>query len=89
MSDQLGKLFFFLYPAKPKHVHTPQGRMLRTMLGICMILHICFFVASLVAIGFLPMIVEIGFALWTFSCYLTLREWEVIGYILSNHPLSS
>lgn len=31
-------------------------------------------------IGFLPMLAEIGYSLWVYSCFLTLREWSVISY---------
>ena len=44
-------------------------------------LHIVFFLVSLTLIGFFPMLAEIGYATLIYSCYLTLREWEVVAYI--------
>lgn len=83
MTDYLGKIFFTLFPSKPKHISTPEGKNLRKMLGMFMILHIFFFIASLTAMGFVPMLSELGFIIWTFSCYLTLREWEIIMYFVA------
>jgi hypothetical protein len=44
-------------------------------------LHIVFFLVSLIVIGFFPMIAEIGYITLIYTCYLTLREWEVVIYI--------
>merc|ERR1712224_784312 len=74
------KLFFKMYPAKPKIVRTPQGIDLRKTLRICLIFHIIFFVVSLMAIGYSSMISEVAFAILCYSCYLTLREWTIILY---------
>ena len=83
MADYFGKAFFKLYPSKPKLAPTPEGQSLRKLFGMAMVLHIVFFVVSLTAMGFLPMLAEIGFSLWAFSCYLTLREWEVVVYLVA------
>ncbi len=83
MTDWFGKVFFTLYPSKPKQLSTHEGKRLRTHIGVFMLFHMMFFVTSLTAVGFLPMLTELGFVIWTFSCYLTLREWEIILYLVA------
>ena len=46
-------------------------------------MHCCLFVVSLTAIGFYIMLSEIFFASWTYSCYLTLSEWQIILYLIA------
>ena len=76
------RIFFRLFPNHPKPADTPQGLHLRRVLKYLVTLHILFFFVSLTVIGFLPMISELGLSTWSYSCFLTLREWQVIIYLL-------
>lgn len=51
-----GRIFFRLYPNKPKYADTFEGDNLRFVLKVCCILHALFFLASIVAIGFVSML---------------------------------
>ena len=51
------------------------------MLG-CTICHWVLFVFSLCLVGFFPMIYNLLLAAWAYSCYLTLREREVVVYFI-------
>lgn len=73
--NRIGKSFFYLYPSTEVKAKTPEALYLRKVLGWLLLLHFVFFVVSLTVIGFLPMLAEIGYAIWCYSCYLTLREW--------------
>ena len=52
------------------------------MLAFCTFAHMCFFVISLAFVGFEAMIFALLLGTWSYSCYLTLREWSVGLYIL-------
>jgi len=41
-----------------------------------------FFILSLALIGFIPMLQNTVLLIWSYSVYLTLREWAVILYIV-------
>ena len=82
MSDILNKIFFTLYPDHPKRTSNEEGVHLRSTIKVCCILHIFFFVAALTLMGFLTTMTELGFSLWSFSCFLTLREWSIIIYMI-------
>eukprot|EP00347_Sterkiella_histriomuscorum_P008650 403344285 len=77
------RIFFRLYPNQPKYADTEEGDRLRNILKICCIFHIVFFMASLTAIGFYSMIQEILYAAWTYSAYLTLKEYQTVIYIVT------
>ena len=51
------------------------------MLGITLV-HGLLFVFSLTFVGFLPMFYNLILTSWCYSCYLTLREREIIVYFL-------
>ena len=76
------KCFFRLYPNKPKPAETAQGLHLRRVLKWLTVCHIISFLVSLTVIGFFSMLSEIGYSAWAYSCFLTLREWQVILYLL-------
>jgi hypothetical protein len=50
------RIFFRLYPNKPKYADTLEGDHLRSILKVCCVFHVLFFLASLTAIGFYSMI---------------------------------
>ena len=76
------RCFFRLYPSKPKETDTLEGDDLRFVLKVCTILNAIFFLASLTTIGFVAMLQNIAFGFWSYSCFLTLKEWQVIIYII-------
>jgi hypothetical protein len=76
------RLFYRLYPTKPKATDNEEGDRLRFVLGCCVIVHLVFFLVSLTAIGFKSMLFEIALGLWSYSCHLTLREWQCLLYIV-------
>ena len=76
------KIFFRLYPNKLKPADTHQGLYLRKVLRVLTFLHVLFFFVCLTIVGFLPMLSELGLSAWCYSCYLTLKEWQVILYML-------
>ena len=76
------KVMHKMYPPVPKIAWTTQGKWLRTMVGFFCIMHVIFFVVALAITGFGPMMASMFLSIWSYSCYLTLREWTVILYIL-------
>ena len=80
--DFLRRLFYRLYPTNQKYTDTTEGDTLRFRIGVCLFLHIGFFGVSLSLIGFRSMISELLFAMWAYSTFLTLREWQVIMYVI-------
>ena len=76
------RLFFKFYPSQKKHADTEEGTYLRRLIGVCVFFHVALFVASLVSIGFLQMLFELFFVAWTYSCFLTLHEWQIVIYLL-------
>ncbi len=83
MLDPLRKGFYWLYPPVPKHAHTPQGENMRVIMGWQCFLHFVFFVGMLTQIGFNDMILEVGWGLFAFAVYLTLRELLIMLYMVS------
>ena len=71
-----------MYPNKAKPADTYQGLYLRKVLRWLTVLHVSFFFVCLIIIGFLPMLNELGLACWAYSTFLTLKEWQVILYML-------
>jgi hypothetical protein len=53
------------------------------LVGFCIFLHVVFFLVSLTLIGFVPMLAAVFYANWAYACYLTLRQWELIVYMLT------
>mmetsp|Transcript_13308 Transcript_13308/g.22602 ORF Transcript_13308/g.22602 Transcript_13308/m.22602 type:complete len:187 (-) Transcript_13308:41-601(-) len=70
-----------MYPKEPKVLATKQGAWLRAMCGVFCLLHNVFFVVALAITGFSPMIVSLLLAVWSYSAYLTVREWTVLLYV--------
>ncbi|CDW88769.1 UNKNOWN [Stylonychia lemnae] len=77
------RVFFRLYPSQQKETDTLEGDHLRTTVGVLCILHSVFFLVSLTVIGFYSMLMEVAYAVWLYSCYLTLKEWQVVLYIIA------
>ena len=69
----LKKCFSYLFPKRPYKTRNNHSDWLRAYLGWSLVLHIMFFVLSLIYIGFWAMITNLFLALWSYSCYLTLR----------------
>ena len=76
------KLFSKMFPAKEKKLYTVQGSHLRAFFGFMLALNITAFLGSLVLVGFKTMLYAILLTTFSYSGYLTLREWVVILYIL-------
>lgn len=76
------RVFNRLYPSRPKQTDTLEGDNLRRAIGWSCFLHWFFFLASLTFIGFTSMITQIILGIWSYSCYLTLREWQTIIYMV-------
>ena len=74
------KLFVHMYPKKMKRTYTKQGRWLRQVIALCCGLHCVFFIITLAFVGFPPMIINLFLAAWSYSIYLTLREWTTVVY---------
>ena len=55
---------------------------LRAYLGWSLVLHIIFFILSLVFVGFWPMIMNLLLATYCYSCYLTLRVVQIVPYFI-------
>ena len=76
------KIFTNMYPKKLKPALTPEGQWLRKCVGWAVVLHILFFTFCLAFVGFLPMITNLFLAAFSYSVFLTLRECQVIVYIV-------
>ena len=82
MCDTLEKWFFKLFPSQPKKPETPEGEWMRCMSFITCIVHNGMFVLCLALVGFGAMIFNFLQAVWIYSVYLTLREREMIVYLI-------
>ena len=82
MCGTLERLFFSLYPSSRKVAETAEGDWLRRMLFVAMIIHAGLAAWALALIGFVPMILNLLQLAWSYSCYLTLREREVLVYMI-------
>ena len=76
-------IFLKMYPVKPKEAPTREGKVLRRLFGCFCILHVLSFVVCLAFIGFSRMMVELSLACFSYSAYLTLREWVICLYVIS------
>ena len=81
MCSTCERLFFWLYPSNMKQAETEEGFWLRRMLLFAVIVHAGLAVWALAIIGFVPMILNLFQLAIAYSCYLTLREREVITYL--------
>mmetsp|Transcript_35844 Transcript_35844/g.54955 ORF Transcript_35844/g.54955 Transcript_35844/m.54955 type:complete len:189 (+) Transcript_35844:28-594(+) len=74
------KIFKKMYPVSPKTAWTTQGKWLRTCLGAACFFHCLFFIFSMAVVGFTTMLCNLLLCVWSYSAYLTLREWTVLFY---------
>ena len=72
-----------MYPRNQKIAWTVEGVNLRKIAKLDVYLHISMSFMSLAYIGFYPMLLNIIYALLSFSVYLTLRELVTVLYIVS------
>ena len=75
------KIFNKMWPSKPKQLYTNQGRWLRKMALLFMVLDFMFFVFSLAVVGFEPMLYDLLLGVLGYSVYLTVREWVTMLYL--------
>ena len=76
------KLFMTMFPEKKKEATTPQGKWLRNMFACTTFLHIVFAILSLALVGAEAMYSAQVLSILSYSCYLTLREWTIILYLV-------
>ena len=83
MSDCGARVFFYLYPSKAKTIPegNEAGEYLRIMLLIALALHAGLAFFCLAFVGFWPMLINVIQAAFAYSCYLTMREKEIIFYL--------
>ena len=77
------RIFFRLYPAALKPANTPEGLHLRKVVKWMLICHILFTFASFAFAIIFATMTGIIYSVWVYSVYLTLREWQVILYLLT------
>ena len=76
------RMFKTLYPIKMKEAKTPAGVSIRFLLRLVCVMHCLFFSFSLAFVGFRPMIVNLLMAAWSYSAFLTLRQWTIVLHLL-------
>lgn len=76
------KLFFTWYPASAKTPQTAQGRRVRKSMVLACVIHIILFLFSFAVVGFNSMLLNLIMAAWTYSITLTLRERQMVFYLL-------
>ena len=72
--------FFKFYPSNKKDYHTEEGKWMRCICLLSVLLHNGLFIFCLALVGAGPMILNFLQALWSYSVYLTLREREMAVY---------
>ena len=82
MGNFFARAFYKLWPHQQKQTETQEGDHLRCVLGFATIMHIFLFVGCLTLVGFGPMIYNLLQFAWAYSCYLTLREREIVVYFI-------
>ena len=82
MGNFFARAFFCLWPNQSKHYFTDEGRRMRYAMAAVTGLHGFMFVLSLCLVGFYPMLYNLLLAAWAYSCYLTLREREIVFYFI-------
>ena len=82
MGNFFARTFFCLWPNQNKQSFTDEGRRMRYAMASVTALHGFMFVLSLCLVGFFPMLYNLLLAAWAYSCYLTLREREIIFYFI-------
>jgi len=63
-------------------VETTDGRRVRKAILFSLVLHILLFFFSFAVVGFRPMVMNFLLASIAYSCYLTVREKEIIIYLV-------
>ena len=75
-------IFFKLYPSiKKSDKGIEEAAWLRKMCIVATFVHFSLSIMSLALVGFTPMIFNFLQTCWIYSCYLTLREREVMFYL--------
>jgi hypothetical protein len=82
MCKQMQRLFFNLYPSKMKQVVSTDGRRVRKSILFALVLHVLLFFFCLAVVGFIPMLANFMLSCWSYSCYLTIREKEIVIYLV-------
>ena len=82
MCECLERMFFKFYPSTRKEAFTAEGHWMRCIALISCILHNCLFVFCLALVGAGPMIMNFLQACWVYSVYLTMREREMVIYLI-------
>ena len=82
MGNHIARAFWCLYPNELKPFYTPEGKAIRGAFKALTIIHVVMFVFCLTMVGFVPMLYNLGLSSWAYSCYLTLREREIIIYFI-------
>ena len=75
------RLFKKMYPSHLKIANTMQGQRLRQKAKLFTILNFLACIVCLAIIGFVPMFYSATVLAFSYSSYLTLREWVVISYV--------
>ena len=81
--DCLERTFFRLFPTKKKETENPNGEWLRCVMAIATFLHFGMALFCMALVGFPAMILNFIQSIWSYSVYLTLREREMILYIVA------
>ena len=55
---------------------------MRSCMGYAVIVHSFLFTGCLALVGFWPMFYNLFLAIWTYSCYLCVRELYILGYAI-------
>ena len=76
------RIFWNLYPPRPRKAHTPEAVCMRRILLCCLVAHVFFWFISLCFIGFLPMLSDLCFAFYVYSIYLTLYPKMTLLYVV-------
>lgn len=81
--DCLERAFFRLYPSKRKETTNEFGHWLRCVMLIATILHFGMALFCMALVGFTAMILNFLQCMWSYSVFLTLREREMVLYLLA------
>ena len=82
MCTWFSRLFFKIYPSKKKEARNHDAVWLRKMCLLAGFIHGSLALLAMALIGFWPMIFNLLQFFWIYSCYLTLREREVVFYLV-------
>ena len=82
MCKSLERLFFNYYPSEGKFPRTAQGRRIKKAMRFALTIHMLLFFFSFALVGFASSLLNILMSCWTYSITLTLRESQMIFYLL-------